>query len=114
MPWERLQSMSGLPVATTLADHGALYLLPTPTVGGLRESSWLVGGYKVLQPLAEELRQSQTLRDKVAACKVRLGLRDNDLPPGSPDSKNPTAPTWRGPGRARTAPPSGSLRSKKR
>jgi hypothetical protein len=58
-------------------NYSQLYLFQTPG----NETGWLIGPYKYLTTLATDLRDNAGLREFLADCRVRLGLRDSDVPP---------------------------------
>ena len=61
----------------TPPNQSALFLFQTP----LDDTGWLIGPYKNLTPLATDLRDDAELRQFLSANRVRLGLRDTDVPP---------------------------------
>jgi hypothetical protein len=76
MLWNKIANLPGCqPVQ--LGKYPQFYLFTT----SLNGTGWLVGPYKYLTPLATELRGSSELGELLAAKRVRLGLRDTDVPP---------------------------------
>ena len=47
------------------------------------DTGWLVGPYEEMTDFATELRRNESLRDFLSANRIRIGLRDTDIPPAN-------------------------------
>jgi hypothetical protein len=77
MVWNTLAHLPGCKALIPPKSYAKFFLFVTPA----DDTGWLVGPYKDMTPLATDLRNDERLRDFLSANRVRLGLRDTDVPP---------------------------------
>jgi hypothetical protein len=77
MLWYEISCLPGCESVTPPKDFPRLFLLETP----VDDTRWLIGRYCDLTRFATALRHDDDLRAFVTSNKVRLGLRDSDVPP---------------------------------
>jgi hypothetical protein len=92
MIWNQI---ANLPDVQTLPSqgYGQMLLLPVPD----HTSNWLVGRYRDLTRLATALRDNASLRELLTKHRVRLGLRDSDVPPAGVERQPRYGKTVAGP-----------------
>jgi hypothetical protein len=77
MVWNAIEHLRGCRRLTPPRGYAQLFLFQT-----LHDNTaWLIGPYKELTPFATDLRNDTALRDFVSANRIRIGLRDTDVPP---------------------------------
>jgi len=60
------------------------------------DTGWLVGPYKEMTRLATDLRNDKTMRDFLSVNRVRIGLRNSDIPPADIERRERYGPSIRG------------------
>jgi hypothetical protein len=75
--WNTIAHLPGCKPLTPPKGYARFFLFMTPADG----AGWLVGPYKDMTLLATDLRNDEGLRDFLSANRVRLGLRNTDVPP---------------------------------
>ncbi len=78
MLWNAIANLAGCQPVTP-KNYSELFLFKT----SLDETGWLIGPYKSMTPLATALRSDAELREFLSVKRVRLGLRDTDVPPAN-------------------------------
>jgi hypothetical protein len=76
MPWEQIINLPECKLIKPLNTCSELVLLRNPD-----DTHWLVGRYRDMTEFAAVLRFDAALRDVLSANRVRLGLRNTDVPP---------------------------------
>jgi hypothetical protein len=79
MPWKRIPSLPGCTAVKPPLGLPTLFVLRTST----DDTGWIVGPYKDLTGFATKLRHEKVLRDFLSDHRVRIGLRDTDVPPAN-------------------------------
>jgi hypothetical protein len=77
MVWNTIAHLPGCRPLTPPKGHARFFLFMTSA----DDTGWLVGPYKDMTSLATDLRNDERLRDFLSANRVRLGLRNTDVPP---------------------------------
>jgi hypothetical protein len=77
MVWNAIKNLQGCERLAVPERDATFYVFMTPT----DDTVWLVGPYKPMTDFATDLRNDKGLRDFLTAHRVRLGLRDKDVPP---------------------------------
>jgi hypothetical protein len=80
MLWNTIATLPGCRTVEP-KNYSRLYLFKT----SLNDTGWLIGPYKNMISLATDLRGDPALREFLSAHRVRLGLRDTDVPPAGID-----------------------------
>ncbi len=75
MLWNTIRNLPGI-TPLDFPGYSTAYLLGI--AGG---TAWLIAPYRDLTKIATALRDSEDLRDLLTEHRVRLGLRDTDVPP---------------------------------
>jgi hypothetical protein len=75
--WKTIAHLPGCRPLAPLKGYARFFLFQT----SLDDTGWLVGPYKELTPFATNLRNDEGLRHFLSANRVRIGLRDMDVPP---------------------------------
>ena len=77
--WDAIRSLPGRkrPSLPPKGGYTELYLFKTP----VDDTAWLVGHYSELTRFATSLRSEQALQDFVSENRIRIGLRETDVPP---------------------------------
>lgn len=75
--WTRIANLPGCRALIPPRGHARFFLFQSP----VDETGWLVGPYNEMTPFATSLRNDELLRDFVSAYRVRIGLRNTDVPP---------------------------------
>lgn len=77
MVWNTIARLPGCKPLTPPKGYAKFFLFMTSA----DDTGWLVGPYKDMTPLATDLRNDERLQDFLSANRVRLGLRNTDVPP---------------------------------
>jgi hypothetical protein len=77
MLWKTIANLPGCKPVTPLKNFPQFFLFQTL----VDDTSWLVGPYEDLTKFATGLRREILLRDFLSANRIRIGLRDTDIPP---------------------------------
>ena len=77
MLWKTIANLPGCKTVTPPQNFPQFFLFQT----SVDDTSWLVGPYKDLTKFATDLRCEKLLRDFLSANRIRIGLRDTDIPP---------------------------------
>jgi hypothetical protein len=93
MVWNTIAHLPGCRPLTLPKGYGEFFLFQT----SVDDTGWLVGPYKTMTPFATDLRDDEGLRDFLSANRVRLGLRDTDVPPAEIERQRRSGPLVRGP-----------------
>jgi hypothetical protein len=75
--WNTIAHLSGCKLLIPPKGYAKFFLFMTSA----DDTGWLVGPYKDMMPLATDPRNDKRLRDFLSANRVRLGLRNTDVPP---------------------------------
>jgi len=76
MLWNTIATLPGC-LTVEPKNYSRLFLFKT----SLNDTAWLIGPYNKMTTLATDLRDNASLREFLSAHRVRLGLRDSDVPP---------------------------------
>ena len=79
MPWKTIPNLPGCKPVKPPKSFPQFFLFQT----SVDDTSWLVGPYKDLTNFATDLRHEKLLRDFLSANRIRIGLRDTDIPPAN-------------------------------
>jgi hypothetical protein len=79
MPWKAIADLSGCNPVTPPNNHPQLFVFRT----SVDDTGWLIGPYKAMTRLATELRYDRAVRDFLSSNRVRIGLRQTDVPPAN-------------------------------
>jgi hypothetical protein len=91
MLWKTIENLPGCRVVTPTKDSRLFLFQAAEDATG-----WLVGPYQELRSLATALRNDAQLRQFMTANRVRLGLRESDVPPAELERKERFGPTIQG------------------
>ncbi len=76
MLWNAIATLPGCRTVKP-RNYSELFLFETP----VNNTCWLIGPYKHMTTLATDLRGDAALRRSLTRKRVRMGLRDSDVPP---------------------------------
>ena len=79
MPWKAIASLSGCKAVAPSNNYPQLLIFRT----SVDDTGWLIGPYKELTRFATDLRHQHELRDFLSFSRVRIGLRNTDVPPAN-------------------------------
>ncbi len=88
MLWKTIAQIPGCTPVTPPKGYAPLFLFRTT----LDDTGWLVGQYKDLTPFATAIRGDKALREFLSANRVRIGLRNADVPPADIERKESYGP----------------------
>jgi len=77
MPWKKNTNLPGCRPLAPPMNFGNLFFFQT----SVDDTGWLVGPYRDLTKFATSLRHEKILRDFLSANRIRIGLRNTDVPP---------------------------------
>jgi len=92
MIWNTIAQLPGCRPVTPPRGHAKFFLFRSSA----DDTGWLVGPYKEMTPFATDLRNDKGLRDFVSANRVRIGLRNTDVPPADIERQARYGPLVRG------------------
>ncbi len=90
--WNAISNLRGCKLVTPPKSYAPLFLLKTK----VDKTGWLVGPYRDMTWLATDLRTDKALRDFLEKNRVRLGLRETDVPPEDIERQEGYGTTVRG------------------
>jgi hypothetical protein len=79
MLWKTISNLPGCKSVMPPKKFPQLFLFQTSA----DETAWLVGPYKDLTKFATDLRHEKLLRDFLSVNRIRIGLRNTDIPPAN-------------------------------
>jgi len=91
MPWKAIITLPECKTVTPSKHFSELFLLKNSD-----DTHWLIGQYKDMTKFATVLRTDKTTRDFLSAHRVRIGLRESDIPPADIQRQERYGVTTRG------------------
>lgn len=79
MLWQKIRTAPGCRQVTPPNGDPGFFLFKT----SMDDTGWLVAAYKDLTKFATALRDGTSLRDFLSENRIRIGLRDTDVPPAN-------------------------------
>jgi hypothetical protein len=78
MPWGKIINLRECKSVTPPKNFSGLFLLKNSD-----ETNWLIGQYRDMTNFATALRVEKTLREFLSTHRIRIGLREADIPPAN-------------------------------
>jgi len=92
MLWKAISNLPGCKPVMPPKNYPQLFLFET----SVDDTGWLVGPYKDMIRLAADLRNDEALGDFLSVNRVRIGLRNSDVPPADIERRERYGPSVRG------------------
>jgi hypothetical protein len=77
MPWKAITALRGCKLVKPPKNYPPLFVFRT----SVDDTGWLIGPYRAMTRFATDLRDDQSLRDFLSSNRIRIGLRQTDIPP---------------------------------